>query len=45
MSEANMLENFLKELHTEMEIDNPFPKEGPGHWSIVLDDDLKISIT
>lgn len=40
-----MIENFLKELQAEMELDAPFPKEGPGHWSIVLDDELKIALT
>jgi hypothetical protein len=40
-----MIEKFLKELQTEMELDDPFPKDGPGTWSIILSDDLKVSIT
>jgi hypothetical protein len=40
-----MLEKFLKELQAEMELEEPFPKEGPGVWNIFLNDDLKVSIT
>ncbi len=40
-----MLEKFLKDLKTEMELEAPFPKEAPGTWTIPMDEELKVTLT
>lgn len=40
-----MLDRFLKDLQIEMELDDPFPSNVPGVWSIPLGDDLEVTIS
>ncbi len=37
-----MLENYIKELSAEMELDAPLPEHSPGVFALTLDDDIVI---